>query len=58
MAHAEAARRIEAENNAAKDTWQLDLHGLHTSEALWAVDARQLLYSVCSCCEERACKAH
>ena len=41
-AHAQAAARIEETNNAGKghDSWTLDLHGLHGTEAVAAVDRR------------------
>lgn len=41
-AHAQAAARIEEANNAGRghDLWTLDLHGLHGSEAVEAVDRR------------------
>ena len=41
-AHAQAAARIEEANNAGRghDVWTLDLHGLHGSEAIEAVDRR------------------
>ena len=41
-AHAQAASRIEEANNVGKghDSWTLDLHGLHGTEAVEAVDRR------------------
>ena len=41
-AHELAAARIEEANNACKghDQWTLDLHGLHGTEAVSAVDRR------------------
>ncbi|PRW57700.1 smr (Small Related) domain-containing [Chlorella sorokiniana] len=46
-AHAEAAERIETENNQHNSLLELDLHGLHAQEATAAVDRRlQLLHSL------------
>ena len=41
-AHEGAARRIEAANNDGRDSWTLDLHGLHGQEAVAAVDRRSI----------------
>lgn len=46
-AHAEAAERIEMENNQDKSLFEIDLHGLHADEAVAALDRRlQLLHSM------------
>ncbi len=41
-AHAAAAEAIERANNEGRglDVWTLDLHGLHVTEAIAAVDRR------------------
>lgn len=40
QAHAAAAAAILAANNKGKGPWELDLHGLHVSEAVGAVESR------------------
>ena len=48
-AHAEAAQRILDANNAGAERgpWELDLHGLHASEAIDALDERLTGASQC-----------
>ena len=40
VAHAAAARSIMRDNNADRDPFELDLHGLHVSEATQFLDER------------------
>ena len=49
-AHAEAAQKIEHDNNAGRGLSQfdLDLHGLHAIEAVEALDRRLVLF-FCAC---------
>ena len=49
-AHAEAAQKIEHDNNAGRglSQFELDLHGLHAIEAIEALDKRSVLFCVCS----------
>ena len=51
-AHAEAAQKIEHDNNAGRglSQFELDLHGLHAIEAVEALDRRSVLFfRACSC---------
>ena len=47
-AHAEAAQKIEHANNAGRglNHTELDLHGLHATEAVEALDRRSVFLSV------------
>jgi hypothetical protein len=49
-AHAEAALKIEHDNNVGRglSQFELDLHGLHATEAVEALDRRLVLF-FCAC---------
>lgn len=50
-AHAEAAQKIEHDNNAGRglSQFELDLHGLHAIEAVEALDRRLVFFFFCAC---------